>query len=71
MTQMLPALSQTQPPAAPQPPPWYGPGPGWMWSDGYGWRYWWICPLMMLFMFVVVGTIVFIVRRSRRDGLHG
>ena len=49
--QPLLALSQTQPPTAPQPPQW--PGPWWMWGDGYGWQYWWICPLMMLFMIVV------------------
>jgi uncharacterized membrane protein len=65
ITQPLSALAQTQP-TAPQPPSWYGPG--WMWGDGNGWQYWWICPLMMLFMFVIVGAICFFVRRSRDDG---
>ena len=65
--QPLLALAQTQSPTAPQSPSWYGPGPAWMWGDGYGWRYWWICPLMMLFMIVVFGVIFFIVRRSRND----
>jgi putative membrane protein len=68
--QPLEALSQTQPPAAPQPPQWYGPGPWWMWGDGYGWQYWWICPLMMLFMIVVFAAIFFTVRRSSSSGSH-
>jgi putative membrane protein len=66
----LQAVAQTQPPTAPQSPPWYGPGPGWMWGDGYGWQYWWICPLMMLFMIVVFAAIFFIVRRSSGEGAH-
>ena len=70
LMQPLQALSQTQPPTAPQPPQWYGPGPWWMWGDGYGWQYWWICPLMMLFMIVVFAVVFFIVRRSWGDGSH-
>jgi putative membrane protein len=65
--QPLQALSQTQPPNAPQPPQW--PGPWWMWGGG-GWQYWWICPLMMLFMIVVFAAIFFAVRGSRGDGSH-
>jgi hypothetical protein len=44
---MLPlqALAQTQPPTAPQSPQWYGHGPWWMWGDGAGWPYWWICEI--------------------------
>jgi hypothetical protein len=34
----LQALSQTQPPTAPQSPQWYGPGPWMMWGNGYGWQ---------------------------------
>jgi putative membrane protein len=41
-----------------------------MWGDGYGWQFWWICPLMMLFMIVVFATIFFIVRRSWGDSPH-
>ena len=41
-----------------------------MWGDGYGWQYWWICPLMMLFMIVVFAAIFFIVRRSSGDSAH-
>jgi hypothetical protein len=52
------------------PPQWYGPGPWWMWGDGYGWQFWWICPLMMLFMIVVFAAIFFIVRRSWGDSSH-
>jgi putative membrane protein len=69
--QPLQALAQAQPPATPQQPQWYGPGPwGMMGGDGYGWQYWWICPLMMLFMIVVFAAIFFIVRRSSGDGAH-
>ena len=66
----LQALSQTQPPTAPQSPQWYGPSPWMMWGNGYGWQYWWICPLMMLVMIVVFGAIFFSVRRSWSDGSH-
>ena len=38
---------QTQPP---QGPPWYGQGP-WAWGDGYGWSFWWMCPMMMVVMY--------------------
>jgi putative membrane protein len=69
----LAALAQTpaapQPPAAPSPQ-WYGPGPWWMWGDGIGWQYWWICPLMMLFMIVVFAAIFFTFRRTGGDGSH-
>lgn len=67
--QPVQVLSQTQPPTAPQSPQWYGPGL-WMWGDGYGWQYWWICPLMMLFMIVVFAAIFLIIRRSWGDGSH-
>lgn len=70
MMQPLPALSQTPAPTSPQPSQWYGPGPGWMWGDGYAWQYWWICPLMMLFMMMVFAAIFFGVRRSGGDGSH-
>ncbi|MGZ6006349.1 MAG: SHOCT domain-containing protein [Rhizomicrobium sp.] len=66
----LQAVAQAQPPITPQSPPWYGPGPGWMWGDGYGWQYWWICPLMMLFMIVVFSAIFFIFRRASGGGAH-
>jgi putative membrane protein len=62
--QPLQALSQAQPPTTPQPLQWYGPGPWMMWGDGYGWQYWWICPLIMLFMIVVFAVIFFTVRSS-------
>ena len=62
-TMPLQAIAQqTQPPAAPQPPQWYWPGPWMMWSDG--WAFWWVCPLMMLFMLLVVGVIFLVTRRS-------
>ncbi len=64
------ALAQTPAPSAPQQPFWWGPGPWWMWGDGYGWQYWWICPLMMLFMIVICGAVFFFVRRSWGGAPH-
>ncbi len=66
--QVVAQQAQQQPAA--QPPQWYGPGPWQMWNDGYGWQFWWICPLMMLFMFVVIGGIFFFGRRLSGDGWH-
>lgn len=42
-----------------------GPWPGWHshWSG-----FWWLCPLMMLFMFAFFALIFFILRRKRGDG---
>lgn len=63
----LQAIAQQQqpPPTAPQPPYIYWPGPWHMWADGGGFQFWWICPLMMLFMFLIFGIIFFFVRRSK------
>lgn len=70
--QPLQAIAQQTPPttAPQQPQGYYWPGPWNMWGDGYGWQFWWICPLMMLFMIVIFATIFFVVRRSSGDGLH-
>ena len=66
----LQAIAQQQsPPTGPQPPYFYGPGPWHMWGDG-GFQFWWICPLMMLFMLLIFGIIFFLVRRSSTDGSH-
>jgi uncharacterized membrane protein len=71
MIAAVPSVAQqAQQAPAPQPPVWYGPGPWSMWNDGYGWQFWWICPLVMLFMLVVVGGIFFFARRSSADGAH-
>ena len=43
---------------SPQPPHWHWPGP---W---HGSQFWWICPLMMLVMFLVFCAILFFFRRS-------
>jgi putative membrane protein len=50
----------------PQGPPWYGPGP-WRWGDGYGWSFWWMCPMMMLIMLGVM-AVVMLARRHRGHG---
>ena len=54
------AVAQQQP----QGPPWSGP---WWWGDGYGWSFWWMCPVMMLVMFGVMG-LVMLGRRHGGDG---
>jgi uncharacterized membrane protein len=70
--QPLQAIAQQTPPTPnpQQPQGYYWPGPWNMWGDGFGWQFWWICPLMMLFMIVIFATIFFFVRRSSGDGLH-
>jgi putative membrane protein len=50
----------------PQGPGWYGPGP-WGWGDGYGWSFWWMCPMMMLIMLGVMAVVML----ARRHGGHG
>ncbi len=65
------AMAQQQsPPAAPQPPYIYWPGPWRMWGYGDGFEFWWICPLMMLFMLLIFGIIFLFLRRSWADGSH-
>jgi putative membrane protein len=61
---------QTPQQPAPPPPEWYGPGPWHLWNEGHSWQFWWICPLMMLFMLVVFGGIFFFARRSLGEGPH-
>lgn len=64
---------QTQSPPVPQPPQgYYWPAPWHMWSDDYGWHFWWMFPLMMLFMiFICVAIIYFLFsRHSSFDGPH-
>ena len=65
----LQAMAQQQP--APQPPQgYYGPGPWHMWNDGYGWHFWWMFPLMMLFVLFICGMIFLFARGSCGHGLH-
>jgi len=45
----VPAVAQTQQPPAP-PDYWFGPW--FMWN--VGWSFWWICPLMMVAMMLVM-----------------
>ena len=42
-----------------------GPWPGW---HMHGPGFWWIFPLMMLFMFAIIAAIYFVLRRHRGDG---
>ena len=50
--------------AAEQTSPYVGPWPMW---HGPGFGFWWICPLMMLFMFAFFAVMFFAFRRNRRD----
>ncbi|HEX4920578.1 MAG TPA: hypothetical protein VFV92_07545, partial [Candidatus Bathyarchaeia archaeon] len=47
------AQQTDQPPAHPWG--WYGPG-HMMW--GFGWGFWWMMPLMMLFFFLVCALVM-------------
>jgi hypothetical protein len=58
-----PAFGQTQQPSVPQPDYWFGPG--FMW--GGGWSYWWICPLMMAIMLLVMMFACRFMGSWRRD----
>jgi len=52
--------------AAPQLPPdyyGYGRGPWGMWHGGYGWHFWWMFPMMILFFVLVCGAIFFFAHR--------
>lgn len=49
---------------SPQPPYWHWPGP---W---HGSQFWWICPLLMLFMFLVLGAVFFFFRRPWVEQRH-
>lgn len=51
--------------AAEQPSPYVGPWPVWH-APWVG--LWWICPLMMLFMFLLFAGFFFSFRRGRRNG---
>ena len=57
--------------AAPQPPQgYYGPGPWHMWQGGYGWHFWWMFPMMMLFFILVCGVIFLVGHRFFGYGPH-
>lgn len=72
VTQSFEAIAQqSQSPNTPPSPQWYGPGPWHMWADGYGygWHFWWMGPLMMLFMiFICVAVIHFLFNRHSTFG---
>jgi putative membrane protein len=58
------ALTNSATFAAEQTPPYAGPWPGWHshWPGS-----WWICPLMMLFMFAFFALVFFVLPRARGD----
>ena len=74
ITEPLRAIAQQ---TAPQPPQDYLPphgyfahGPWDMWHYGYGWHFWWMFPLMMLFMIVIFAVIFFLARGFYGHGDH-
>lgn len=71
-TQPLQVLAQqTQPAPAPAPPV-YWHGPWHMWSDGAGWHFWWMGPLMTLIVLLFCGAILYFlfVRHGAGGPLH-
>jgi len=67
----LQAFAQQPPQPAVPPQGYYGPGP-WhhMWGDGYGWPFWWMFPLMILFVIIVCAAIFFFARCACAHGCH-
>ena len=65
---LLAIAQQTESPGPPQAS--YGPGPWHMWSGAYGWPFWWMFPLMMLFMLLVCGVVFFVMGRGFGHGVH-
>lgn len=59
---LLALAQQTQQQTAPTQPPWDWPGPWHMWHGGWG--FWWIFPLLMLFMIVVCIAVFILGHRS-------
>lgn len=61
----LRTIAQEAPPGPTgYPSHWHWPGP---WHGSHSW---WICPLVMLFMLIVFGVIVFLFRRSWGEHRH-
>jgi len=66
----LQATAQTQQPNPP-PPDYYWHGPSWhMWSDGYGWPFWGMFPMMFLFMVLLCAVIFYFARATCAGGRH-
>ena len=44
-----------------------------MWQGGYGWHFWWMFPMMMLFFILVCGVIFLVVLQTQwsRSALLG
>jgi uncharacterized membrane protein len=56
--------------AAPPPQGYYGNGPWHMWNDGFGWHFWWMPPMMILFFLLVCGVIFLFAHRLSGHGMH-
>lgn len=73
VTQPLQVLAQqSQSPNTPSAPQWYGPGPWHMWADsyGYGWHFWWMGPVMMLFMILICVAVIYFLFSRHSGGSH-
>lgn len=66
----LQAIAQQTPAGPPPSQGYYGPGPWHMWSDGYGWSFWGMFPMMLLFIFFLFAVIFFFGRSACGHGLH-
>jgi putative membrane protein len=56
------ALAQTQQQPSSTPPDYYWPGPWHMWGPGYGWPFWGMFPMMLLFLVLFFIVIFFFAR---------
>ena len=65
----LQAMAQQSAPA-PAPQDYYGPGPWRMWEYGYGWHFWGMFPMMILFLLLFVGVIFLLASRFGGHGPH-
>jgi putative membrane protein len=41
-----------------------------MWSDGYGWHFSWMFPVMMLFMMLICGAFIYFLLSRNSGGWH-
>jgi putative membrane protein len=66
----LQAIAQTQQ-STPSPPDYYWPGPGhMMWGGGYGWPFWGMFPMMILFMILLCAAVFYFGRMMCMGGRH-
>jgi putative membrane protein len=68
-----PLLAMAQQTEQSPPQAYFPPGTWHMWGDSYGWPYWWMLPVMMLFMLfmlLVCGALFFVASRFGHGPHH-